>query len=113
MRTQNPKQRLRERSEQVLRMAAMEDLRRRYPGRTTTPALPREGAFWRYLFVPLYRRVSWSFKQRAMRAARMTASGWPENARRFREPWRPPAAPGDGRARAPGGSGRGSAPGAS
>jgi hypothetical protein len=112
VRTANPKQRLRERSEEVLRIAAMEDLRRRYPARTTSPALPREGLLWRYLFVPLYRRVSWSFKQRAMRAARMTAAGWPEDPRRFREPWRPPAAPGDGRARAADAPGRGPAAGA-
>jgi hypothetical protein len=97
MRAVDPKQRLRERSEYVLRLAAMEDLRRRYPGRTTEPALPREGAFWRHVFVPLYRRVPWSVKQRAMRTLRMTATGWPENSRRFGEPWRPPAGPAERR----------------
>jgi hypothetical protein len=94
-------QRLREHSEYVLRLAAMEDLRRRNPARTTASALPPEGAFWRYVFVPLYRRVPWRFKQRAMRAMRMTAAGWSEEPRRFREPWRPPAAPSDGRPGAP------------
>jgi hypothetical protein len=87
------KQRLRERSEYVLRLAAMKDQRARYPAATTESALPREGLFWRYVFVPLYRRVSWSFKRRAMHALRMTAAGWSENPRRFREPWRPPSAP--------------------
>jgi hypothetical protein len=89
----SPKQRLRERSEYVLRLAAMENLRRRYPGHTTEPALPREGVFWRHVFVPLYRRVPWSVKQHAMRTLRMTATGWPENPRRFGEPWRPPPGP--------------------
>jgi hypothetical protein len=97
MRPGSRKQRLRERSEYVLRLAAMEDLRRRNPARTTEPALPVEGAFWRYVFVPLYRRVPWSFKLRAMRSLRMTAAGWSENPRSFREPWRPPAAPSNGR----------------
>ena len=89
------KQELRERSELYLRMAAMEDIRRRYPDAgTQPPAHPPLPAFWRHVFVPLYRRVPWEAKQRAMRALRMTSTGWPENARRFGEPWRPP--PGSG-----------------
>jgi hypothetical protein len=84
------KQRLRERSEYVLRLAAMEDVGGRHPGRISKSALPREGAFWRYVFVPLYRRVPWSFKRKAMRALKMTAQNWPEDARRFGQPWRPP-----------------------
>jgi hypothetical protein len=84
------KQRLREHSEYVLRLAAMEDVGRRYPGMVTKSALPRENIFWRYVFVPLYRRVPWSFKRDAMRKLKMTAQGWPEEARRFGEPWRPP-----------------------
>jgi hypothetical protein len=84
------KRRLRERSEYVLRLAAMEDVGRRYPGRVSKSALPQEGAFWRFVFVPLYRRVPWSFKRKAMRALKMTAQNWPEDARRFRDPWRPP-----------------------
>lgn len=97
MRPGSPKQQLRERSEYMLRLAAMDELRRRYPGRTTDSALPRGGAFWRYVFVPLYRRVPWQYKQRAMRALRMTARGWPEDRRRFGEPWRPTSARSDGR----------------
>jgi hypothetical protein len=85
------KQQLRERSEYYLRLAAMEDQRRRNPGATTRPAFPRGGLFWRLVFVPLYRRVPWHVKARAMRALRMTASDWPEGRRQFGEPWRPPA----------------------
>jgi hypothetical protein len=84
------KQRLRERSEYALRLAAMEDVGRRYPGSVSKSALPRETAFVRHVFVPLYRRVPWSFKHRAMRVLKMTAQSWPEDARRFREPWCPP-----------------------
>jgi hypothetical protein len=85
------KRALRERSEYVLRLAAMEDVGRRYPGRVTKSALPRESPFWHYAFVPLYRRMPWSLKRKAMRAFKMTARNWPEDARQFGEPWRPPA----------------------
>jgi hypothetical protein len=88
------KRRLRARSEHVLRIAAMEDVARRYPSRTVKSALADEGPFWRFVFVPLYRRVPWEFKARAMRKLKMTAQGWPEQSRRFGEPWRPPAPPG-------------------
>lgn len=84
------KQRLRDRSEYSLRLAALESVRRRYPSSTTDPALPRTGLFWRRVFVPLYRLVPWRLKRRMMRTMRMTASGWSEDARRFGEPWRPP-----------------------
>jgi hypothetical protein len=84
------KRRLRERSEYVLRLAAMEDVGRRYPGRVSKSALPQDGAFWRFVFVPLYRRIPWSFKRKAMRMLKMTAQNWPEDAQHFREPWRPP-----------------------
>jgi hypothetical protein len=90
------KRQLRERSEYFLRLAAMEDQRRRHPAATTRPALPRGGLFWRYVFVPLYRRVPWHVKERAMRALQMTASGWSEGRRPFGEPWRPPGPVGDG-----------------
>jgi hypothetical protein len=90
------KRQLRERSEYFLRLAAMEDQRRRHPSATTRPALPRGGLFWRYVFVPLYRRVPWHVKERAMRALQMTASGWSEGRRPFGEPWRPPGPVGDG-----------------
>jgi hypothetical protein len=85
------KHRLRARSEYALRLAAMDDVARRYPGATAKSALPQVGVFWRYLFVPLFRRVPWSFKQQAMRTLKMTAQGWQQDARQFREPWRPPA----------------------
>ena len=85
-------QRLREQAEQHLRVAAMEDLRRRHPQATTEPHRPRGGYFWRFVFVPLYRRVPWELKERAMSALRMTAesNGWTRPARQPGEPWRPP-----------------------
>jgi hypothetical protein len=85
--------RVRARSEYALRLAAMDDVGRRYPDRVSKSALPRVGVFWRWVFVPLFRRVPWSFKKRSMRAFRMTAAGWPADARSFGEPWRPPAPP--------------------
>jgi hypothetical protein len=90
------KQQLRERSEYFLRLAAMEDQRRRHPGATTPPAFPRGGLFWRWVFVPLYRRVPWHVKERAMRSLHMTAAGWSDGRRPFGEPWRPPGPAGDG-----------------
>jgi len=84
------KRRLRARSEHVLRIAAMDDVARRYPSRTVKSALADESPFWRFVFVPLYRRVPWEVKARAMRQLKMTAQGWPEQSRRFGEPWRPP-----------------------
>jgi hypothetical protein len=84
--------RLRARSEYVLRLAAMDRVGRRHPGKLARSALPDGGPLWRYVFVPLYRRVPWDFRRRAMRSLRMTAQGWPEDARQFGEPWRPPAA---------------------
>jgi hypothetical protein len=84
------KRRLRARSEYALRLAAMKDVARRYPGRTAESALPQVGPFWRYVFVPLFRRVPWEQKRKAMRTFRMTARGWQEDARQFGEPWRPP-----------------------
>ena len=85
--------RLRERAEIHLRLAAMDELRRAHPHSTTAPHRPRGGAFWRYVFVPLYRRVPWATKQRAMHALRMTADshGWTPPPRRPGTPWRPPA----------------------
>jgi hypothetical protein len=94
--------RLRDRAEMHLRLAAMDDLRRPYPGVTREPHRPRGDLFWRYVFVPLYRRVPWETKQRAMHALRMTAEGhgWTAPERRPAEPWRPPpprSADGNGR----------------
>jgi hypothetical protein len=85
-------QRLRERAEHHLRLAAMDDLRSSHPQATTAPYRPRGDWFWRGVFVPLYRRLPWDVKQRAMRALHMTAEGhgWTPPARRPGEPWRPP-----------------------
>lgn len=86
------RQRLRDRAEHHLRVAATEELRRRRPD-GTVPAYREPGAvLWRRVFVPLYRRVPWAVKVRAMHALGMTAerSGWTPPARRPREPWRPP-----------------------
>ena len=83
------KRRLRERSELYLLRAAARDLGAGVPG-TVAPFSGREGLLWRRLFVPLYRRLPWELKQRAMESLRMTASGWTPPERRPREPWRPP-----------------------
>lgn len=85
------KRSLRVRSEHALRLVAMERIACRYPGHVVPPALSRDGVFWRLVFVPLYQRVPWAFKRKAMRALKMTAQGWPEDTRRFGEPWRPAA----------------------
>ena len=50
----------------------------------------REGAFWRLVFVPIYRRVPWTTKKRAMDVLKMTASGWTPPRREPGVPWRPP-----------------------
>jgi hypothetical protein len=95
------KQRLRARSEEYLRLAALESTRREHPAATTAPYPARGGAFWRHVFVPVYRRVPWSVKQTAMRRLGMTAKGWTPPSRRTGEPWRPPAdeRPGPGQPR--------------
>jgi hypothetical protein len=82
----NAKRRLRERSEHYLMLAAI---------RQTGAGAPksykeRGGLLWRFVFVPLYRRVPWAFKQRAMNVLRMTSRGWTPPPRAPREPWRPP-----------------------
>jgi hypothetical protein len=83
------KRRLRERSEHYLMQAAMRDLRRDAPS-TVEAYRGRDGLLWRWIFVPLYRRLPWALKQRAMSLLRMTASGWRAPERRPGEPWRPP-----------------------
>ena len=87
------KHRLRERAEHHLRVAAMAELRQRYPDGTTRAYQERGAWFWRRVFVPLYRSIPWTVKERAMHALRMTAesSGWTPPPRRPSEPWRPPA----------------------
>jgi hypothetical protein len=83
------KQRLRRRSEYFLRLAALRELGAGQPA-TTAPAPIRGGLLWRMLFVPIYRRIPWKVKHRAMRVLGMTASGWRPPPRRPGEPWRPP-----------------------
>ncbi len=83
------KRQLRDRSEHYLLQAAARDLGAGVPG-TVAPFAGREGLLWRKLFVPLYRRLPWDVKRRAMDTLRMTASGWSPPERRPRDPWRPP-----------------------
>jgi hypothetical protein len=83
------KRRLRDRSENYLMRAAVRDLGADQPG-TVAPYRDRGGLLWRLLFVPLYRRVPWPLKRRAMDALRMTARGWQPPERRPHDPWRPP-----------------------
>jgi hypothetical protein len=92
---QRAQARLRERAEMHLRIAAMDDLRRDHPDVTSAPHRPPGAAFWRHVFVPLYRRVPWQTKERAMHALGMTAEshGWTPPKREPGEPWRPPAPP--------------------
>ena len=87
--TDEVKRRLRDRSEHYLMLAAVRDLGAGQPG-TVAPARVRTGLLWRWCFVPLYRRVPWRLKRRAMEALRMTARGWQPPDRRPHEPWRPP-----------------------
>jgi hypothetical protein len=84
------KRRLREQSEHYLMLDAAERLGRGAPS-TVKPYRHSEGRFWRLFFVPLYRRVPWAFKRRAMDTLKMTASGWTPPPREPGQPWRPPA----------------------
>ena len=83
------RQRLRERSEHYLMLDSVHRHGAGVPG-TVKPYRARGGLLWRWLFVPVYRRVPWAVKERAMKALRMTASGFTPPARRPGEPWRPP-----------------------
>ncbi len=83
------KRRLRDRSEHYLMQAAIRELGSGAPG-TVKPYGERGGLLWRFLFVPIYRRVPWAVKERAMRTLRMTASGFTPPPRKPGEPWRPP-----------------------
>jgi hypothetical protein len=84
------KLRLRDKAEHHLRVAAMARLRGDAPS-TVAPYRERGGRFWQAVFVPLYQRVPWAYKRRAMAAAKMTARGWTPPAREPGEPWRLPA----------------------
>ena len=83
------KRNLRKRSEEHLRLAVLSELGRGQPS-TVEPYKPKGGRLWSALFVPLYRRVPWSAKEKAMGALGMTAQGWKAPERRPGEPWRPP-----------------------
>lgn len=84
------KRNLRERSEHHLRDAVLRELGRGQPS-TVEPYRATGAIFWRKVFVPVYRRVPWSTKERAMHVLGMTAKGWQAPARKPGEPWRPPA----------------------
>jgi hypothetical protein len=83
------KRRLREHSEHYLLLDAAERLGKGAPS-TVKPYKRAEGRFWRLFFVPLYRRVPWAFKRRAMDTLKMTASGWTPPSREPGQPWKPP-----------------------
>ena len=83
------KRRLRERSEHFLMQAAMRNVGSGAPS-TVKPYKDRGGLLWRLVFVPLYRRVPWHVKRRAMGALRMTSRGFTPPPREPRSPWRPP-----------------------
>lgn len=83
------KRNLRKRSEYHLRLAVLRELGRDQPS-TVEPYRPPGGMFWRMVFVPVYRRLPWSAKERAMDVLGMTAKGWQPPTRQPGEPWRPP-----------------------
>lgn len=83
------KRNLRERSEHYLRLAVLSELGRDQPS-TVEPYKPTGGLFWNKVFVPLYRRVPWTAKEKAMGTLGMTAKGWKAPERKPGEPWRPP-----------------------
>jgi hypothetical protein len=84
------KRNLRKRSEEHLRRAVLSELGRDQPS-TVEPYKEKGGRLWGTLFVPVYRRVPWAAKEKAMGALGMTAQGWKAPDRKPREPWRPPA----------------------
>jgi hypothetical protein len=84
------KRNLRERSEKHLRHAVLSEIGRGQPS-TVEPYQEKGGRLWSTLFVPVYRRVPWAAKEKAMGALGMTATGWKAPERKPGEPWRPPA----------------------
>jgi hypothetical protein len=68
------KRRLREQSEHYLLLDAARRLGKDVPS-TVKPYGTKEGRFWRSVFVPIYRRVPWATKRRAMDTLRMTRVG--------------------------------------
>jgi hypothetical protein len=83
------KRRLRERSEHYLLQESVARLGKGAPG-TVKPYRGSDGLFWRFVFVPLYKRVPWSVKKQAMERLRMTAQGWTPPPLEPSEPWTPP-----------------------
>ena len=81
--------RLRERSEHYLLQESVRRLGKGVPG-TTKAYKQTDGLFWRFVFVPLYRRVPWSVKKQAMERLQMTAKGWTPPPLEPSEPWSPP-----------------------
>jgi hypothetical protein len=85
------KRNLRERSEKHLRHAVLSELGRDQPSTVEPYKAKQGGRLWSTLFVPVYRRVPWTAKEKAMGALGMTAQGWKAPERKPAEPWRPPA----------------------
>lgn len=85
------KLRLRSASERHLMAAVQKDLGKGAPG--TTEPYVKGGLFWRFVFVPVYRRVPWTVKEQAMSATGMTAAGWKKSPREPGTPWQPPTRP--------------------
>jgi hypothetical protein len=83
------KRRLREQSEHYLLQDSVRRLGNGVPG-TVKPYKGTDGRAWRLLFVPLYKRVPWTVKRRAMDTLQMTAKGWTPPPREPGEPWKPP-----------------------
>ena len=83
------KRRLRARSEYYLLQESTRRLGKGVPG-TVKPYKQTDGLFWRFVFVPLYRRIPWSVKEQAMQRLQMTAKGWTPPPRVPSEPWKPP-----------------------
>ena len=71
----NAKRNLRKRSEEHLRLAVLSEIGRDQPS-TVEPYKEKGGRLWGSLFVPVYRRVPWKAKEKAMGALGMTAQGW-------------------------------------
>ena len=68
------KQRLREQSEHYLLQDSVRRLGKGVPG-TVSPYRGKDGRLWRLFFVPLYKRVPWAVKRRAMDTLQMTEIG--------------------------------------
>ena len=83
------KRRLREQSEHYLLLESTQRLGRGVPG-TVKPYKVSGGLFWRFVFVPVYKRLPWAVKRQAMARLRMTAQGWTPPPLKPSEPWKPP-----------------------